>query len=108
MIIEFFGPPCAGKTTLAHALAEQLRASGYEVRLISSYRPDEKAPAQNAEQRSMAALQRMIRALSETVTLVRERNGADGNLTQTLLRLLPPRRATQSLRISQYLTRLLH
>jgi thymidylate kinase len=108
MIIEFFGPPCSGKTTLAHALSERLRESGYDVRLISSYRPDERGTAQTAQRRGVAAMQRMIRAVRETVALIQPRSGVNGNVTGTLLRLMPPRRMTQSLRIGQYLTRLLH
>ena len=43
MIVEIFGPPAAGKTTLAHALAGQLRERGFAVDLALSYRPSELA-----------------------------------------------------------------
>jgi thymidylate kinase len=108
MIIEFFGPPCSGKTTLAQALTERLGASGYQVHLISSYRPDETGPARTSGRRGVAVLRRMLRAARETVALVRPRSAAGRSVTAALLRLIPPRRMTQSLRIGQYLTRLQH
>ncbi|QPC91657.1 AAA family ATPase [Mesorhizobium sp. INR15] len=39
MIIEFFGPPASGKTTLAHALASRLRDRGYMAKVILCYQP---------------------------------------------------------------------
>ena len=46
MIIELFGPPAAGKTTLAHALAAALERNGFDVQLIVSFRPGERGPAE--------------------------------------------------------------
>jgi len=43
MIIEFFGPPGSGKTTFAHALAQQLRGKGYHAKVALSYKPSTRA-----------------------------------------------------------------
>jgi RecA/RadA recombinase len=41
VIIEFFGPPGAGKTTFSHSLAARLRDAGYTVEVHLSARPGE-------------------------------------------------------------------
>ena len=41
MVVEIFGPPAVGKTTLSRALAERLRERGFAVDLALSYRPSE-------------------------------------------------------------------
>ncbi|HEY5564922.1 MAG TPA: hypothetical protein VIL33_04980 [Rhodothermia bacterium] len=41
LIVELFGPPSAGKTTLARALAAALASKGFPVQLVSSSRPAE-------------------------------------------------------------------
>jgi RecA/RadA recombinase len=41
MIIELFGPPAAGKTTLAHALMTALEKTGFDIQLTVSSRPAE-------------------------------------------------------------------
>ena len=37
MLIGFFGPPCSGKTTLAHALFAAIKAKGYQGEFVSEY-----------------------------------------------------------------------
>lgn len=44
LIVEFFGPPGSGKTTLALTLADRLRRDGHPVSLRLSARPGEKPP----------------------------------------------------------------
>ncbi len=39
MIIELFGPPGAGKTVFAHALARRLRGQGYATEVVLSHKP---------------------------------------------------------------------
>jgi thymidylate kinase len=108
MIIEFFGPPCVGKTTLAQALHRQLEDRGHNVRLISSYRPAEKAPA-GMDRTGAAVLQRLVRAVLETGALMREQAAnpdRQATVATALLRLLPPSGIGGSVRMNQYLSRL--
>ena len=54
MIIELFGPPAAGKTTLAHALAAALMKNGFDVHLIVSSRPAERGRIQAESTRALS------------------------------------------------------
>lgn len=108
MIIEFFGPPCVGKTTLAQALYRQLEDRGHKVRLISSYRPAEKTQ-DGMDRTGVAVLQRLVRAVVETGTLMREQAAnpdQQANVATALLRLMPPSGIGGSVRMNQYLSRL--
>ena len=80
MIVEFFGPPCVGKTTLARALYRQLEHNGWDTGLISSYRPDETGHATDdtGVRTGAAALRRLIRAVVEMGALMRNRAGSPG------------------------------
>lgn len=108
MIVELAGSPGAGKTTLARSLADRLRAGGIDVDLYLSYRPDEREP--EAAHRSMAAARRLLRAAREL--LVSRSTPKDGTAERTiaawLLNKLPPRSLLWSIRLNQYLVRLLH
>jgi RecA/RadA recombinase len=44
MIIEFFGPAAAGKTTFAHALCKRLNERGHHANVVLSY-PRVRQPA---------------------------------------------------------------
>ena len=111
MIIEMFGPPGCGKTTLAEALAEALRADGYSVSLMTSSRPAEQAARahRGAGRRSVdgglaAALKRAAKVFGVVPTLMRRGEGHD--TADRLMQLFPPRSLLWSLRYRRYLNRL--
>jgi thymidylate kinase len=114
MIIEFFGAPTVGKTTVARKLADCLRAAGHHVDLVLSYRPAEVADGESAARRrtaggrSIAAIQRIARPMVESV---RSRSRPAGtpppsSLATELLALLPAESLLWSVRLRQYIARL--
>lgn len=111
MIIEFFGPPGVGKTTLVRALAERLRRRGRLVRPMLSYRPAEdpveplKDPARH---QTTAVARRLVRPMAE-IFAAASRPSARSRETEAaaqLMALLPPRNIVWSLRLHQYMRRL--
>ncbi len=106
MIVELCGTPGAGKTTTARQLAAGLRVRDCEVELISSFRPNEIADKVGA---LTASLRRPSRAVRETLAAARAMTNGErhNHLVTELLRLLPPKSVFWSLRMSQYLLRLL-
>ena len=114
MIIELFGPPGVGKTTFAAALTDRLRQSGQSVELIGSLRPAEHQVARNVPAKSGAGrqlidgLRRVGRPAAMTlVTTGRLLRPSDGNeITSALMTLFPPRDLLWSIRLRQYLMRL--
>ena len=76
MIIELFGPPCVGKTTLAHILGSRLRGKGLDVELALSCRPSEVSPdameRSSRHRRSLDAARRLTRPVIEMLA-----NGRD-------------------------------
>lgn len=109
MIIELFGPPAAGKTTLAHALAAALERNGFDVQLIVSFRPGERGPAEIGSkpaaswcQTALAApLSRAAKFVSVAPVLLAYPR-ADA-LPETLMNLLPPRTLLRWLRLRRFL-----
>src|SRR5439155_14052116 len=73
MIVELFGPPCVGKTTVAVALAKRLGERGRRAHLILSRRPAEASQADSGlwawlERRPfIAVLYRVARPIGEVL-----------------------------------------
>jgi RecA/RadA recombinase len=113
MIIELFGPPGAGKTTFARALAGRLQERGHLTELRLSYRPTESLRALNpfgvAAGRNVE-IHRLRRPILEMLKIARHpiTNSRDVKLAVHLVKLLPPTNIFASIRNSQYLSRLSH
>jgi thymidylate kinase len=109
MIIELFGPPGAGKTTFARALAASLRRNGQTVDLMLSYRPAELSPATDVHaHRVSSVLRRLARPLAETLTMTRHPITSAQHLSSAwdLIKIIPPSHILWRLRLAQYLLRL--
>jgi thymidylate kinase len=109
MIVELFGPPAAGKTTLAHALATALEKNGCSVELIVSSRPAERGPIQVERARALARCRAALAApLSRAVKLVSAvpilLGAQNDDITANLMDLLPPRTLLWSVRYRRYLS----
>jgi thymidylate kinase len=110
MIIELFGPPAAGKTTLARALATALEKNGFDVQLIVSSRPAERGSIKVESTRALswygttlaAPLSRAAKLVS-AVPFLLPRARSD-ELTASLMELLPPRTLLWSVRYRRYLS----
>lgn len=110
MIIELFGPPAAGKTTLAQALATALEKNGFDVQLIASSRPAEGRSVQVERNRVLswcrtalgAPLSRAAKLVSVAPALL---GGARSDeLTASLMDLMPPRTLLWSVRYRRFLS----
>ncbi len=112
MIIELFGPPGVGKTTLACALAEHLRERGQAVALISSlnYRPtdDARKRSRDSIRHLGVAARRLMVPLFETISQTVHLLAAphDTSTGMNVLRILQPRNFLWSIRMHQYILRL--
>lgn len=100
MIIELFGPPCAGKTTFAVALAMKLRADGLKVTTRFSFRPGEGEDTAKAPMR--ANFSRLTRPAIELLST----NLPKDAHASALLGTLPRSNNLAALRFKQYLLRL--
>lgn len=107
MIIEFFGPPGAGKTTLAHALAQRLKDHGHNSEVLVAYKPGE-ASAKRGPGGSLSAALRVASAIARTTKIAchpRE-NAAAYKMATQLFSLFPPKNAVWFLRFGAYFLRL--
>ncbi|UPJ48726.1 AAA family ATPase [Bradyrhizobium sp. 200] len=110
MIIELFGPPAAGKTTLAHALATELEKNGFDIQLIVSSRPAERGSIQVESTRALSWWRTALAApLSRAAKLVSAGPvllacARSDELTASLMDLLPPRTLLWSVRYRRYLS----
>jgi thymidylate kinase len=105
MIIELFGPPAAGKTTLAHALAATLKKNGFDVQLMASSRPAERVQVERNRPLSwcrtvLAAPLSRATKLFTPALLAGARND---ELTESLMDLLPARTLWWSVRYRRFL-----
>jgi len=112
MIIELFGPPAAGKTTLARALAAALEKDGFDVQLVLSSRPAERDPIEVEDARAMSSCGIALAAplsraakLASTVPFLLTGARSD-QLTTSLMELLPPRTLLRSVRLRRLLSAL--
>jgi thymidylate kinase len=109
MIVELFGPPAAGKTTLAHALATALGKNDCNVELIVSSRPAERGPIEVESTRALARCKAALAApLSRAAKLVSAvpifLGAQNDDITANLVDLLPPRTLLWSVRYRRYLS----
>lgn len=112
VIVEFFGPPGAGKTTFAQALAARLREVGQTVDVHLSARPGEERAisAFNGEvstrQNFIDPLRRFGRPLAQLIALRIVGAQANDSSTDILVANLPGGHRIAALRMRQYLVRL--
>ncbi|MGE0055981.1 MAG: hypothetical protein AB7S74_17425 [Hyphomicrobium sp.] len=109
IVVELFGPPAAGKTTLARGLSAAL-SRRFDVRSVSSARPSERESVCSTGSTPFATLLPSISApLSRAIKLIGVLPAlAAGNdaVGVRLLHVLQPARRTDRLRYRRYLAKL--
>lgn len=112
VIIEFFGPPGAGKTTFSHSLTARLRDAGYTVEVHLSARPGEEDSTSvrrgdaATTQNLMDPVRRLTRPFLELIAAISTNPLARDSSTDVLVSKLPRVRSFAALRTRQYLIRL--
>lgn len=114
MIIEFFGPPGSGKTTLSLTLADRLRARGLPASLRLSARPGEAVlttDRRDNEEPSASFKTAARRLIVPAYELIARTGGwskasRDGRVARMLSQALPQGQILRSLRMRQHLLRL--
>ncbi len=111
MIVELFGPPCSGKTTLCLALAARLRERGVQAELALSARPAEDATYATEDKPGQSPIGDAVRRIAgptmELLTTGRDifGNSPEATMASNLLKLLPPKGGLSSLRLRRYIWR---
>ena len=101
IMVEFFGPPAAGKTTLAFAVADALQTRGIEARVISSARAGGRVSF--AASRLPASCRAAAVGAAKTVGAVRALvPGAVPPSVDELMALMLPGGWTRRLRLRRY------
>lgn len=111
MIIELFGPECAGKTTFARALSAQLQQHNQAVEVALSCRPAETIePLGRAADRRNPLVSRVIRSGTEALSVALRPigNATDLRVALGLISKLPPRNPLWTIKQAQYIVRLSH
>ncbi|MCW2285390.1 Cdc6-like AAA superfamily ATPase [Rhodoblastus acidophilus] len=108
MIVEFFGPPGAGKTTLSLALAKSLSEDSRRAVLRLSARPGEQGGFNETPHPFNAAAYRLMKPIVELILGATKQPGllANNSIAAVLSAALPPGHIVRSLRMRQYLVRL--
>lgn len=108
MIIEFFGPPGSGKTTFAHALAEQLRGKGYHAKVALSYKPSTRVGSLDLG--IVLFITRIASAILSTLRILLSLRGIanDLSISLSMVRLITPKKRIWRARIWRYILHLSH
>jgi energy-coupling factor transporter ATP-binding protein EcfA2 len=103
MIIELFGPPGSGKTTLANQLAQLLCDRGHQVRIMRSYRQGKTIPHDPFG--ILLSLFRILAAIFTTcrILLVSSSRRKSLHLSVDLIRLIPPANWLWRIRLWRYI-----
>lgn len=107
MIIEFFGPPASGKTTLAHALADRLRDRGYMAKVILCYQPRSRGGVWNLFG-VISVVYRIFSAIFSTIFVIVAsfKIRFELRISAGLIKIMPPKSIIWHARIWQYIIRL--
>jgi RecA/RadA recombinase len=110
VIVEIFGPPCSGKSTLARALVARLRTRGRAAEVWHSSRPSEVSDTQPRGMYPPALVRRVNKSLREMAAIASHPSEyvQDIVIARNLLGLLPPKRLVRATREAQYICRLAH
>jgi RecA/RadA recombinase len=114
MIVELFGPPGVGKTTLARALTVELRNRGHRVQPIMSCREVEKSQPNESSwnkylrDRTVAAALHAAQRVTDTIVAAPRllSSAHDVSTTLKLIRLIPPKNMAWSIRLYRYILHL--
>src|ERR1700730_2381596 len=106
MIIELFGPPGVGKTTLARALAARLREQGRAVELVLSCRAEYPIPLDLRHQSTVQDYG-LVQLVEAPATVSRQfANSHEVCSAGGLIRVIPQKNIIRSIRLYRYILHL--